>query len=142
MNELLPGRIPTEVAEALIAQDGPEFIRHPLDHPHMWIRPSYHCPEGEFSIIFRLDTNLPRGHLMGIYCGLTNEVMQLSYSETEETWSDSGYVMAYPHANYIGEFGCTKVFMLSIVFSVQFQSALGRMEVKRLRSTRLLRRFG
>ena len=101
MDEPLPGRIPTEDAEALIAQGGPELIFHPLDHPHMWIRPSYHCPEGGFSIIFRLDSNVPRGHLMGIYCGLTNEVLRLSYCEAEETWSDSDYVMAYPHANYI-----------------------------------------
>ena len=101
MDELLPGRIPTEDAEALIAQVGPELIFHPLDHPHMWIRPSYHCPEGGFSIIFRLDSTTPRGHLMGIYCGLTNEVMRLTYREAEETWSASDYVMAYPHANYI-----------------------------------------
>ena len=101
MTELLPGRIPTEAAEALIAQGGPDLIRHPLDHPHMWIRPSYHCPDGGYSIIFRLDANTPRGYLMGIYCGVTNEVMGLSYSEAEKAWSHSDYVMGYPHATYI-----------------------------------------
>ena len=38
---------------------------------------------------------------MGIYCGITNEVMRLSYSEGGAAWSDSDYVMAYPNANYI-----------------------------------------
>ena len=60
MNELLLGRIPDKNAEAVIAQDGPELIRHPLDHPHMWIRPSYHFPGCGYSSIFRLDTNYPR----------------------------------------------------------------------------------
>ena len=101
MSELLPGRIPDKEAEELIAQGGPDLIHHPLDHPNMWIRPSYHCPGGGYCIIFRLDANYPRGHLMGIYCGLTNEVMGWSYSDSENAWSDSDYVMGYPSANYI-----------------------------------------
>ena len=101
MTEMLPGRIPDKEAEALIAQGGPNLIRHPLDHPHMWIRPSYHCPGGGYSIIFRLDSNLPRGYLLGIYCGMTNDVLGLSYAEAEQAWSSSDYVMGFPGAGYI-----------------------------------------
>ena len=35
VDEMLPGRIPTDIAERLIAQDGLDIIRHPKDHPHM-----------------------------------------------------------------------------------------------------------
>ena len=101
MDELLPGRIPDDVAKRLIAQGGPDLIRHPLDHPHMWIRPSHFCPGGGYGLIFRLDTPVPRGYLLGIYCGITNTVMQLSFSEAERQWRASDYVMAYAREGYI-----------------------------------------
>ena len=101
MDELLPGRIPDEIAERLIAQGGPDLIRHPLDHPHMWIRPSHFCPGGGFGLIFRLDHPVPRGYLLGIYCGLTNAIMGLSFQEAERQWRFSDYVMAYSREGYI-----------------------------------------
>ena len=101
MNEPLPGRIPDHIAEELIAQTGPDILFHPRDHRHMWIRPSYHCPGGGHGIIFRLDTNAPRGNLIGIYCGLTNGVMNLSYVDATALWDESDYVMGYPRHNYV-----------------------------------------
>ena len=101
MSEMLPGRIPDDIAKELIAQGGPDLIRHPQDHRHMWIRPSHHCPGGGYGIIFRLDTNVPRGYLVGIYCGPTNELMNLTYDEAVKAWDASDYLMGYPQHNYV-----------------------------------------
>ena len=101
MSESLPGRIPDADAKQLIAQAGPDLIRHPSDHCHMWIRPSYHCKGGGHGLIFRLDHKTPRGYLVGIYCGLTNAAMNMSYNQAVTLWDASDYVMAYPRHNYV-----------------------------------------
>ena len=77
------------------------IIFHPRDHRNMWIRPSHHCPGGGNGLIFRLVTTAPRGYLLGIYCGLTNTVMNLSYEEAIALWDESDYVMGYPRHGFV-----------------------------------------
>ena len=96
------GFIPPDKVAAILASEGVEIRRHPDDHGQLWIRKSFFCPNGGFSLFFEAPPGgLRAGYLLAVYDGDSTESLGITYQEALRRWSDSDYVFSDSAHRYV-----------------------------------------